>query len=185
MLFDPAYPFQLPFLPPKIDFKNPVFMPWLLKARTEMAELKGYSASMPNPMLLISPAVIKESVASSNIENINTTIVEVLQNQLFPEAEQRKPDKEVLRYRDAVLWGFENLKTFPVVTRLILGIHKKLIPQGHGEYRKLQNQIKNMTTGDVLYMPPASSEIPRLMSNWEKMMNESNEELDPLIKCAI
>lgn len=60
---------------------------------------KAQSGQIPNPLLLIAPIVIRESVASSNIENINTTLADVLQWQLFPESEQRPPDKEVLRYR--------------------------------------------------------------------------------------
>ena len=82
----------------------------MLRTRTELGELNGYSHSLPNPMLLLSPAVIRESVASSNIENINTTVERVLQMQLFPESEQRQPDKEVLQYREAMYWGVEQLK---------------------------------------------------------------------------
>lgn len=110
MRFDPTRPFNLPLLPPEFNFKHEHFVDLMPKARTELGELNGYLYSRPNPLLLLSPAVIKESVASSSIENINTTMEEALQAQLFPEAEQKKPDKEVLWYRDAILWGFENLK---------------------------------------------------------------------------
>lgn len=186
MSFNSSLPHKLAFLPPKIDFKNQQFLEVLLKARTEIAELKGYSFSMPNPMLLISPAIIKESVASSNIENINTTIVDVLKNQLFPEAEQREPDKEVLRYREALLWGFKELKKgMPISTRIILGIQRRLMPEAHGEYRKLQNQIENSLTKEILYTPPIASEIPGLIKNWEEFVNEKNDIIEPLIKCAI
>jgi Fic family protein len=185
MSFNPTYPYELPLLPPKLDLDKPEFSKALLKARTELAELKGYSFSMPNPMLLISPAIIRESVASSDIENIHTTIVDVLQNQLFPEAEQRQPDKEVLRYRDAVLWGYKNLQSISLSTRLILGVHKELLPHGHDGYRKLQNHIKNTTTGEVLYTPPKASDIPTLIGNWENFINLKTDEMDPLVKCAI
>ena len=114
MKFDPQKPFDLPLLPPNVNFRHEQFIDVLLKTRTELGELNGYSYSLPNPSLLLSPAVIKESVASSNIENINTTMEEALQAQLFPEAEQKKPDKEVLRYRDAIMWGFDNLKKIPI-----------------------------------------------------------------------
>ena len=185
MSFNPTYPHNLNFLPPTVDCKSPVFTDLLLKARTELAELKGYSFSMPNPMLLISPAVIKESIASSNIENINTTIVNVLQNQLFPETEQTQPDKEVLRYRDAIMWGFENLKKVPLSTRLIVGIQNELIPSSRGNYRKTQNQIVNSTTKEVLYTPPEFLKIPDLIGNWEKFVNDERLDNDPLIKCAV
>lgn len=184
MSFTPTYPYQLPLLPPKANLKNPAFTDLIIKARTELAELKGYSFSMPNPMLLISPAIIKESVASSNIENINTTVVDVLQNQLFPEDERTIADKEVLRYRDAVLYGFSNLKKISISTRLILGIEKELLPESRGEYRKQQNQIINSTSKEVLYTPPVASGIPHLIGNWENFVNQEDD-IDPLVKCAI
>ena len=185
MLIDPARPHNLALLPPKTDFKSQVFADLITKARVELAELKGFSFSMPNPMLLLSPAIIKESVASSEIENINTTVIKVLQYQLFSEAEQTEPDKEVLRYKDAVISGFRNLKKYAVSTRLILDVQKKLMPTAYKGYRKQQNQIINNSTREVLYTPPLSSQIPDLMSNWEKYVNQPSRELDPLIRSAI
>ncbi len=184
MAFDPIYPFELPSLPPAINFKDPVFFDLLLKARTELAELNGSSIALPNPMLLLSPAIVKESLASSEIENIHTTLVEALQNQLLPESEQRGPDKEVLRYREALLWGFKNLRQIPIGTRIILGIHRQLLPSG-GEYRKQQNKIENIISKEVLYTPPIAPNIGRLIGNWENFVNQAEDTIDPLIKCAI
>ena len=185
MKYDPARPFDLPLLPPALNFKDERFMDVMLKTRTELGELNGYSHSLPNPLLLLSPAVIKESVASSNIENINTTMEEALQAQLFPEADQKKPDKEVLRYRDAILWGFGNLKKIPISTRLILGIQKKLLPDHSPGYRKTQNRIANSATGAIIYTPPPANELPRLLSNWERFVNNDEDGIDPLVKAAI
>src|SRR5262245_20980634 len=113
MSFHATSPFDLPLLPPQVNFKDPIFFEKLLKARTKLAELNGYTLALPNPLLLLSPAILKESLASSEIENIHTTLVEALQNQLFPEAQRKAPDKEVLRYREAVLWGHQQLKKIP------------------------------------------------------------------------
>ena len=184
MLFNPTKPFDLPQLPPKLNFRHDSFIDLLLKTRTELGELNGYSFSLPNPLLLLSPAVIKESVASSSIENINTTVEQVLQMQLFPEAEQRKPDKEVLQYREAVYWGVEQLKKLPISTRLVLGIHKKLHPDANNGYLTNQNAISNTATGEILYTPPLSNEISRLMGNWENFLH-ADDGIDPLLKCAI
>lgn len=185
MSFQPTQPHNLPLLPPKIDFKNQAFLELIAKARTELGELKGLTFSMPNPLLLISPAVIKESVASSNIENINTTVVEVLQNQLFPEVEQKQPDKEVLHYRDAIMWGFEQLPKIPISTRLILGIKHKLLPTSPEDYRQQQNKIENSSTHEVLYTPPIATNIGKLMGNWETFINQQDESVDVLIRCAV
>jgi len=184
MSFVATYPFELPLLPPPVGLKNPLFFDGILKARTELAELNGYSLSLPNPLLLLSPAIVKESMASSEIENIHTTLVEAFQNQLFPEWEQREADKEVLRYREAVLWSFQQLQEIPISTRLILGIQEKLIPSSGGHYRKQQNKIENTTAKEVVYTPPIASQIPHLMSNWENFVNQEDDSIDPLIRCA-
>jgi Fic family protein len=185
MKFDPIRPFDLPLLPPNVNFRHEQFVDLLLKTRTELGELNGYSHSLPNPLLLLSPAVIRESVASSNIENINTTMEEALQAQLLPKREQRATDKEVLRYRDAILWGFENLKKMPISTRMILGLEKKLLPDQAPGYRKTQNRIANSTTGEVRYTPPPANELPRLLSNWEQFVNNEGDGIDPLVKAAV
>jgi Fic family protein len=184
MSYNKENPYELPLLPPKIDFENPKFKTSLLEARVALAELKGRSDSIPNPLLLLSPAILRESVASSEIEGIHTTIIDVLQNQLFPEKEQRETDKEVLRYHDAILWGYEHLKEFPMASRLILGIQKRLIPAHHGEYRKLPNRIVNDKTKETIYTPPIASDVPRLMSNWENYIN-NEDRIDPLIKVSV
>ncbi len=185
MPFNPIYPHDLALLPPKVNLDNKTLTDLIIKARAELGELKGYTFSMPNPTLLLSPAIIKESLASSEIENINTTIIRVMENQLFPEDEQRPPDKEVLRYRDSVLNGFESLKKFSLSTRTILDIQKVLVPSYPAGYRHAQNGIQNSSTKQIIYTPPVATKIPELMGNLEVFMNNKSDEIDPLIKCAI
>lgn len=185
MSFNPTHPHELFLLPPKSRFDSKKITDLVIKARAELGELKGYSFAMPNPLLLLSPAIIKESLASSEIENINTTIINVLENQLFPEAEQRKPDKEVLRYRDAVFAGFSNLKKHSLSTRTIYDVQKVLLPDAPGGYRQVQNGIKNTTTGKIVYMPPVAAKIPQFMENLENYINSKPKTIDPLVMCAI
>jgi len=174
---------KLPLLPPELDFSDKKFVAPILKAHRALAELKGYSFNMTNPLLLLSPAILRESIASSEIENIHTTIIDALQNQLLPESERRESDKEVLHYREAVEWGFKQVKKVGISTRLITGIQHKLLTKEDG-YRKQQNAIANFATGEILYTPPASNEISRLISNWEIFVN-NEEDIDPLIKTAL
>lgn len=184
MSFNPIHPIQLDPLPPKKPLQNKAFSEALLKARVELAELKGASGRIPNPLLLTAPLLIRESVESSGIENINTTVANVLENQLLPEDEQNKPDKEVLQYREALYWGIENLSSLSLSNRMILGIHKKLLRERGGVYRQTQNHIVNSKTGEVLFTPPAQTQVPALIGNWENYVND-NQDLDPLIRTAI
>ncbi|MEO8581682.1 MAG: Fic family protein [Patescibacteria group bacterium] len=184
-----VYPFQLPLLPPKASFNDPAITKLVLDARVKLAELNGLTFSLANPFLLLSPAIIKESIASSEIENIHTTILNVLENQLFPEDEQKKPDKEVLRYREAALWGFNKRKKLPISSRLIQGIHKKLLPDLAGSFRITQNAILDGKTKEIIYTPPVQTEISNLMGNLENFINQQNglvtPDWDPLIQIAM
>ncbi|WP_167880248.1 Fic/DOC family N-terminal domain-containing protein [Leptospira fletcheri] len=101
----PFSPISLSSLPPEIEFSVPEIYSVLPEFRAALGELKGYAELLPNRLLLLSPVIIKESLASSEIESIHTTLEDVLQQTLFPEAEQRLEDKEVIRYRHAILWG--------------------------------------------------------------------------------
>ena len=79
----PSYPFQLPELPPTIDFKDVRFNRLMAKACTELGGLKEYFAGLPNSMLRLLLAMLRESIASSDIENVNTTVEHALRQQLF------------------------------------------------------------------------------------------------------
>lgn len=184
MSFDPTQPFSPPLLPPHPTIENAAFSELLLNARIELAELKGSSGQIPNPLLLTAPLLTRESVESSGIENINTTVAKVLENQLLPDDEQRAPDKEVLRYREALYWAAGKLPELSLSNRLILGIHEHLVHDRGGEYRREQNHIVNSKNGEILYTPPLQKDIQGLIANWEQYVNEYREH-DPLIRAAI
>lgn len=182
--FDPAYPYDLPFLPPHFNHKDSRFTELRVKARVELAELKAYSSTLPDQAVLLSPAILKEAIASSGIENINTTMMNVLQNQLFPEAEQKKADKEVLYYKSAVDEGFDNLQKYSLGTRTIRGIHKMLLTNFPGEYRKFGVKIEDSKTKETIYTPPIAEKINGLVGNLEAFMH-TEDDIDPLIKASI
>lgn len=185
MEFQAHYPFQLPLLPPPLTLESPVLLRAITAARIELAELKGYSAAIPNPMLLLSPTLIRESVASSEIENIHTTVESVLQQALFPAIERRSADKEVLRYSEAIRWGAAQLPGLPLVSRVIVGIQQLLLGTTDAGYRVTPNQIVNSTTGQAIYTPPAAGQIADLMSNWERYINTLDATADPLLRCVV
>ena len=156
----------------------------LITARANIAELNGYCLAVPNPYLILSPSILKESLASSEIENIQTTLIEALQSALFPEIERREPDKEVLRYSDAVMWGYQQVQSgLPIVSRIITGIQDNLMPN-QGGYRTSQNIIWNPATKEIILVPPKANDLPDFIKDWEGFVN-TEDDLDPLIKIAI
>jgi len=185
MKFDPQKPFNPPPLPPSVDLDSLPILKMLKDVGREVAELKGYCANVPNPMVLMSMAMTKESVESSKIENIHTTVASVLEAEVDSQSEKRGPDKEVLRYRTAIRWGMDNLAKLSLSTRLILGLHEKLVLNSSG-YRKQQNAIANQITGEKIYIPPVASRLVEHMKAWENFANSENKEnIDPLVRCAL
>ena len=185
MSFNPKEPFKLEELPPKIDLDTIKILKALKDASREIGELKGYCSNIPNPMMLMSMAVAKESVESSKIEDIHTTVENVLEGQVLPESELKGPDKEVLRYREAMNYGYRQFQELGLSTRTILGIHEKLMPGSSG-YRKLQNAIMNDRTGEKVYTPPLAADVESHIGKWENFVNADYKgALDPLIRCAL
>ncbi|MDQ2773035.1 MAG: Fic family protein, partial [Bacteroidota bacterium] len=125
------------------------------------------------------------SVASSEIENIHTTVESVLQQALFPAAEQRSADKEVLRYSEAIRWGAAQLPQLPLASRIIVGIQQLLLGAAEARYRATPNQIVNSSTGQAIYTPPPAARIPELISDWEHYINTTDAAADPLLRCVV
>ena len=166
---------------PKIDYSKHNKL--LIEANRQIAILKGACYGMPNPELLLSPTVLREAIASSEIENIATTLVDVLQAQLYAEPEQQPADKEVIRYNKALNNGLHELKSVPLGNRIINTVHDTLMPSQPG-YRRNQNQIVNTMTKEILYTPPSANNIPEYISDLEKFIH-GNEDIDPVIKTIV
>lgn len=167
---------------PDIDLNQ--FNKQLIRVREQIGVLKGACYGLPNPQLLLSPTVLKEALASSEIENIVTTLADVLQAQLFTEAEQQTADKEVLRYNHALAKGLEMLSSVPIGTRLITTVHDILIPNEKG-YRRTQNALINEKTREVVYTPPPANKISELITDLEKFIHNEDDDFDPILKTVI
>ena len=61
-------------LPPPVDLDSRELHRMLLDARCALGELNGFSFSVPKRFLFLTPSIIRESVESFQIENINMTV---------------------------------------------------------------------------------------------------------------
>mgnify|MGYP001795611438 CR=1 FL=1 len=89
-------------IPPLTDldparFESPSILRALAAASRQLAELKGVSASIPHPGILINALGMQEAKDSSAIENIVTTHDELFREGAFPEEAGSASAKEVLR----------------------------------------------------------------------------------------
>lgn len=178
---------DLPLLPPAKDQVETVkILHQLVKSSVALAELKGLAKILPNPTILLNAIILKEARASSEIENVITTQDKLYQALSAKGVEADAATKEVLRYREAVLYGFYFIRKKGFLsTNAILEIQKILEENAAGIRKLPGTALRNASTGKVIYTPPDNiHSINMLMKNLEKYLNEQDD-ISSLIKMAV
>jgi Fic family protein len=170
-------------LPIDFDFKTPEILEKTISANSALAILNLEISNLSNFDLLLQPLTAREAVASSEIENIRTTTLELLQAELMKVDEMSNAQKETLNYKNALKKGFELvLANNKLGIAEIVEIQKIIVPE-KANLRTRQVVIANKK-GAVIYTPPKAEEIYSYLENLEKYF-EINDDLDPLINMAI
>lgn len=168
-------------------FDAPAILKKLASSSRKLAELKGIAASIPNQGILINTLGLQEAKDSSEIENIVTTHDELFKDDVLPEAFANPAAKEVLRYRQALRVGFEQVRATGLLTcNHIVEIQGELERNNAG-FRKLPGTALKDGAGQTIYTPPQDpAEIVALMRGLERFMNDADLfDVDPLIKMAL
>lgn len=140
---------------------------------------------MPNPKNILNAVILGEAKESSEIENIVTTFDEVKEIAL---KNQNLSSKEVVNYRQAILYGFSQVKNNGFISSKIIEEIHHIIEPNVGGIRKIPGTvIMNTKTKEILHNPPQSkSEIRDYLSNLENYINYYElENTDPLIKMSM
>lgn len=178
---------ELPLLPPtKEKIETVKVLRQLVKSSVALAELKGLAKILPNPTILLNAVILKEARASSEIENVITTQDKLYQALSAHAIQVDSATKEVLRYREAMLYGFHFIQKKGFLSNnAIIEIQKTLEENAAGMRKLPGTALRNAATGKVIYTPPDNIDsINRLMKNLEKYLNEEDE-ISPLIKMAV
>jgi Fic family protein len=168
-------------------FETPAILKLLATSSRKLAELKGIAASIPNQGILINTLGLQEAKDSSEIENIVTTHDELFKDEVLPETFANPAAKEVLRYRQALMVGFELVRQSGLLTsNNIIKIQGELERNNAG-FRKLPGTALKDGSGRTVYTPPQDpEEIKSLMRDLERFINEPDLfDADPLIKMAL
>ncbi len=185
MPFDRRQAFNdLPRLPPQADLESRAILKQAIASNRVLANLRGLAAQIPNQGVLINSLVLQEARLSSEIENIVTTNDELYRAASDEEGKTDVHTKEVLRYRQALNYGFQELKLRPLATNLFIDIVKIIKEQDLG-IRKLPGAALQNASGEVVYTPPVGESIIReKLANLEQFMH-AMDDLDTLIKMAV
>lgn len=185
-MFDPKLPFNdLPLLPGNFDFHKKIFLKPLIQANQALAKLDGLTLILPNYEVLIHPLLAKESVASNEIENINTTMMDFLQQEAIWASKLQGAEKEVQYYRAAIMYGDKEIeKMWGISAKLLIDLQAMIEPNKTW-IRKIPGTVIATSNGTVLYTPPqGESVIKWLLNNLERFMN-AKDDIDPLIKVGV
>ena len=129
-------------------------------------------------------ALVLEAHHTTHIEGTRLTLDQaesLWQGDSVPEAD---PDdaRELLNYRNSFDFVSEYLASGdPITEGLIREIHKRLVEgvrggsAAPGQYRKIQNYLVNSATGVTIYTPPPAHDVPIMMAELVKYLNNEKE----------
>lgn len=189
MIFDPSKPFDLPLLPHDHDYETKEILRLVADGTEALGRLNGMMNLLPNRDLLLKPLLINEALQSSEIENIYTTTVKVLQDEISKWTNISWAEKEVLHYREALTYGYDFLKTWnPIYTKFIEDVQARIEPNKSGVRKNTDTVICKHENGkDIpIYTPPQWERVLRnYLQNLDDFMNNHEDWLHPLIKAWI
>jgi len=187
-MFNPTAPYNdLPPLPMDgIDFESKKILRALAWAKAAIGRLDVYTKFLPNNEIFLSHFAIKESVESSQIENLDTSVSEIYEASRVDEKYRSNEQKEVMFYKTALMHGVKLVRE-----KWFLGTNEyaqiwRILSPTKGQIRNIMVDIKKNGT-EVIYTPPASKHnIDALLGNYEKYYNNMiPHKIDPLIKMAM
>ncbi len=173
-------------LPLKKDIETKEILKKSIQANRALAKLNGIAKTIPNQMILINALALQEAKDSSEIENIITTHDELY---LATISERfTKEVKEVQNYKEALLYGFKEVKQKKIITlKNIIEIQSIITGNSAGIRKQLGTVLKNEKTGEVIYTPPQNyEEIVNFLNNLLAYINDDSlEDYDYLVKMAL
>jgi len=189
-----GYEYQY-FLPEKINhsffWTDKIINELLEKASLRLGELNSFSRFVPDTDIFIRMHIFKEAVVSSRIEGTRTNIQEAFNEVSDIDPEKRDDWIEVNNYVKAMNTAIHQLEKLPLSNRLIRNTHRQLLTSARGkhkrpgEFRKSQNWIGGASISDAVFVPPAYTELPELMTDFEQFLNNEGIGVPHLIKGAI
>ena len=184
--FDRRIPYNdLPLLIPNTEIETKKILRKTISAGRALAQLNGTLLNLPNPILFLDTIYLQEAKASSEVENILTTNDELYKSFVAEKKIEDPATKEVLRYKEALWLGLEELKTKPFITTNLCIKIVQCIKLNKASIRVTPGTTLANNQGEVIYTPPSGEEIiQEKLANLEKFINEENE-IDPLIKMAL
>jgi len=183
-MYNPGKPYnELPLLPPNTEVETKKVLRQTIASNKILAELKGRAGEIPNQSMLVNAITLQEAKDSSEIENIVTTQDSLYKAFSSNISSTDTQTKEVLKYRQALWEGYNDLSKRPLSTNSFIKIVQTIKENSSG----IRNTPGTTITSNnkTIYTPPEGEQVIRnLLKNLEDFMH-GEDDIDPLIKLAI
>lgn len=102
-------------------------------AAMAVGRLDSTAQQLPNPQLLVRPALAREAVSTSALEGTFAPISEVLEGEIVGRDALSAPGREVLNYMDAAFEGIGLLKERPISLNMLARLQAILVRGTRGD----------------------------------------------------
>lgn len=166
----------------------------MFSASTQLARLNAIAEErLPNPSLLVRPAIRLEAVSTSAIEGTVTTVSEIMRSDTADIQTHSASVFEVLNFVRATEYAVRRREAFPLSLRFACELHEILMegtPGGDwqtGKVRRTQVYIgskRGRGIRDATFVPTPPGDMLRDgLSQWEKWIH-ADSDIHPLVKIA-
>jgi Fic family protein len=163
------------------------------EADRAVGRLDAAAARLPNPSLLVRPALYREALATSALEGTYAPLVEVLEADFVDEKRRSHEVREILNWVRAAELGLELIQHKPICSTVLHQLHAVLV-QGtrgdgpdRGRLRSGQVYIGERHHGiehSRFVPPPQGHTLIAGFDAWEKWIN-AEDFIPLLVKCAL
>jgi len=163
-------------------------------ASAALASLKQACVPLPNPKLLIAPALAREAVDTSALEGTYAALPDVLEARLLPQTRPASPEvAEIRAYERMAHLAFDWVRDRPISVSMLCDLQGVLaedsrdIPRDPGRVREHQVLIgpKYCTVYDARYIPPPPDDRLKLgLDAWQNWIN-ADSYLPLPVRCAL
>lgn len=170
-------------LPDHVDLTQET---WNAVARTmrSLGRLSQACELLPNPAILIEPALTKEALSTSALEGTYGALPDVLEARL-PMAVPKSPEiREIVAYERMAGEAFKWVADRPITVGMLCNLQRILAdgsrqpPRDPGMVREHQVVIgpEHSTVQDARFVPPPPGDLLRAgLDDWQRWINEDHE----------
>jgi Fic family protein len=182
-------------LPAEIQLSQPTIRK-MGEADRALGALNARIRLLPNPQLLVRPALRLEAKSTAALEGTFATLEEVLQADYFTAPTRAGDLKEITNYVEAATEGIRLIQGdhFPISRRVLTGLQQMLVHETRGDsFDAGSLRTHQVFIGDegqpverARFVPPPGGDLlEQGFSDWERWINETGNALPLIGKLAL